>query len=289
MQPTRGVMTPTDHSIRSAVDGVDFSDIERQFNENVGAFIAQVRHMNQLTVPALMSLLSVSKKTYLEMEKGKRQYRMHIIAWWCFVMGLSPLHILAQSDYFSHLPVGDYRNIRQIKLALLLQRVQTPADLELLRELIDRCPRLVRRDADASLCVEAMELSEARAFFYSRDYYRMIAESMRRFIADNGLTRRQFAKFLNITPRTVRRILGAEVALNYSYYARFYLSTGVYPLRLVEEPAYMRVRLKLEQRFFLINELIAGYGSSPEQLDAVLSDLGAQPTDSAWQGLFKPV
>ena len=273
-------------SISDAVNGVDFSEIEAQFNENVGAFLAQVRHMNQLKIPPLMSLLSVSKKTYLEMEKGKRQYRMHIIAWWSFVMGLSPLHILAQSDYFGHLPIGDYRNIRQIKLALLLHRVPAATAVEALRKLIDHCPRDIHRDADYSLTVSIEELEEARAFLYAPDYYQMIAGAMRQFIADNHFTRREFADFLNVTQRTVRRILNAEVALNYSYYARFYLSTGVYPLKVIEDPAYMRVRLKLEQRFFLVNELIAGYGSQPERLDETLLWLADQPTDPHWRSLF---
>lgn len=271
---------------RLTQDGVDFNEIEGQFNENVGAFLAQVRHMNQQKIPALMNALAVSKKTYLEMEKGKRQYRMHIIAWWSFVMGLSPLHILAQSDYFGHLPIGDYRNIRQIKLALLLQRVPTSVAMEALRGLIDDCPRTIHRDIDRAQHISVDEMEAARHFLYADDYYQMIADAMRRFIAQNGLTRREFAEFLSVTPRTVRRILNGEVALNYSYYARFYLSTGVYPMKVVEEPAYMRVRLKLEQRFFLINDLIAGYGSQPERLDEALLRLGDEPVDSYWRSLF---
>lgn len=279
-------MNRIDHSIRSAVNGVDFSDIESQFNENIGAFIAQVRHMNQLRLPHVMSLLSVSKKTYLEMEKGKRQYRMHLIAWWCFVMGLSPLHILAQSDYFAHLPIGDYRNIRQIKLALLLQRLSTDDCRKALADLIDECPRDIHRDAEPSLCVDAEELAEVRDFFYSQDYYDMIGDAMRRFMADNQLTRREFAQFLNITTRTVRRILRGEVALNYNYYARFYLSTGVYPMKVIENGPYLKIRLKLEQRFFLINDLIAGYGSSPDRLDNYLMHLNNREPDDGWQALF---
>lgn len=279
-------MNRIDNSIRGAVNGVDFSDIESQFNENIGAFIAQVRHMNQLKAPDVMSLLSVSKKTYLEMEKGKRQYRMHIIAWWCFVMGLSPLHILAQSDYFAHLPIGDYRNIRQIKLALLLQRIPTDRCLQALGDLIDDCPRDIHRDAEQSLCVDAGELAEVRDFFYSKEYYRMIGDAIRRFMTDNQLTRREFARFLNVTPRTVRRILSADVALNYNYYARFYLSTGVYPMKVIENGPYLKIRLKLEQRFFLINELIAGYGSSPDRLDAYLMDMNGWTPDKGWEALF---
>ncbi|MFG1495811.1 hypothetical protein ABMA57_04185 [Saccharospirillum sp. HFRX-1] len=283
---TTVAMNPNSRSNPIALDGVDFSEIEGQFNENVGAFLAQVRHMNQQKIPALMNALSVSKKTYLEMEKGKRQYRMHIIAWWSFVMGLSPLHILAQSDYFGHLPIGDYRNIRQIKLALLLQRVPSSQSMEALRGLIDDCPRTIHRDIDRSMHISIEEMEEARRFLYSDDYYLMIADAMRRFITQNGFTRREFADFLSVTQRTVRRILKGEVALNYSYYARFYLSTGVYPLTVVEEPAYMRVRLKLEQRFFLINDLIAGYGSQPERLDEALVQLGEQPADAYWRSLF---
>ncbi|WP_157954350.1 helix-turn-helix domain-containing protein [Saccharospirillum mangrovi] len=279
-------MNPTDDADRDAVESVDFNEIEWQFNENVGAFLAQVRHMNQQKIPALMKALSVSKKTYLEMEKGKRQYRMHIIAWWSFVMGLSPLHILAQSDYFGHLPIGDYRNIRQIKLALLLQRVPSTVAMDALQRLIDDCPRNIHRDIDRSMHISIDEMEDARRFLYSADYYSMIADAMRRFIDQNGLTRREFADFLKVTQRTVRRILNGEVALNYSYYARFYLSTGVYPLKVVEEPAYMRVRLKLEQRFFLINDLIAGYGSQPERLDDALLELGDQPVDAYWRSLF---
>lgn len=280
-------MNTVESSIRSAVNGVDFSDIESQFNENIGAFIAQVRHMNQLRAPEVMSLLSVSKKTYLEMEKGKRQYRMHLIAWWCFVMGLSPLHILAQSDYFAHLPIGDYRNIRQIKLALLLQRVSSDECLDTLADLIDDCPRVIQRDAETSLSVDASELEDVRDFFFSDDYYKMIAGAMRQFMADNHLTRREFARFLNVTTRTVRRILNAEVALNYNYYARFYLSTGVYPMKVIEHPQYLKIRLKLEQRFFLINDLIAGYGSSPERLDTCLLKLNERELDAGWRALFR--
>lgn len=276
-----------DNSISEAVDGVDFADIEQEFNRQVGAFLSQVRHMNQLNVASLYSVLSVSKKTYLEMEKGKRQYRMHVIAWWCFVMGLSPLHILAQSDYFGHLPVGDYRNIRQIKLALLLQRVTTDDCLEALRELIDCCPRDIHRDVDRSLCVEVSELDELKGFLYSQQYYVMIAEALSLFIANNGLSRQEFARFLNVTPRTVRRILRAEGALNYSYYARFYLSTGVYPLRIFNEGQYMKVRLKLEQRFYLINELIAGYASSPERLDLLMMELTRKKINPEWRALFQ--
>lgn len=280
------VMNPNSRSNLPTISGVDFSEIEGQFNENVGAFLVQVRHMNQQNIPAMMKVLSVSKKTYLEMEKGKRQYRMHVIAWWSFVMGLSPLHILAQSNYFSHLPIGDYRNIRQIKLALLLQRVSSMQSMEVLRGLIDDCPHSIHRDIDWSMYVSSEEMEQARTFLYSNDYYQMIADSMRRFISQNGFTQREFADFLNVTQRTVRRILNGEVALNYSYYARFYLSTGVYPLKLLEEPAYMRVRLKLEQRFFLINDLIAGYGSHPERLDDALVQLVEQPADAYWRSLF---
>lgn len=201
-------------------------------------------------------------------------------------MGLSPLHILAQSDYFSHLPIGDYRNIRQIKLALLLQRLPKRECLKALGALIDDCPRDIRRDAEDSLCVDSSELAEVRDFFYSKAYYQMIADAMRRFIADNHLTRGEFAKFLNVTPRTVRRILSAEGTLNYNYYARFYLSTGVYPMKVIESGPYLKIRLKLEQRFFLINELIAGYGSSPDRLDNYLMYLNSRKPDNGWAALF---
>lgn len=281
-------MTSSDSFAGHSASEVNFRDIEHHFNKHVGAFITQVRHMNQLNIPSLTSMLSVSKKTYLEMEKGNRHYRMHIISWWSFVMGMSPLHILAQSDYFTHLPIGDYRNIRQIKLALLLQRVSSDDCLRALRELIDHCPRDIRRDVDPSLCLKPPELEELGKFLYSREYYQMIAGGLRRYIKENGLTRREFARFLDLTPRTVRRILNAEVALNYSYYARFYLSTGVYPLRMFSDGPYMKVRLKLEQRFFLVNDLIAGYASSPDMLDEFLTQLSRVDINPDWLALFKP-
>lgn len=268
--------------------GVDFDDIEYLFNESAGAFIAQVRHMNELNTPAMTRLLSVSKKTYLEMEKGRRQYRMHVLCWWSFVMGMSPLHLLAQSNYFAHLPIGDYRNIRQIRLASLLQRIAPSDCLSALQDLIDHCPRMIQRDADDSLCVAADELAQVRSFFYDRDFYRMIADAMHYFIRTNNYSRRDLASFLNVTPRTVRRILAADVTLNFSYYARFYLSTGVYPLRILDDGPYLKIRLKLEQRFFLINELIAGYASSADILDEMLIDLTHKPINPEWQGLFLP-
>lgn len=203
-------------------------------------------------------------------------------------MGVSPLHILAQSDYFGHLPIGDYRNIRQIKLALLLNRISSDDCLMALRELIDQCPRDIPRDVDRSVCVDVSELEEVRDYFYSQDYYRMIADALSGFIIENGLSRKEIARFLNVTPRTVRRVLRAEGSLSYSYYARFYLSTGVYPLRLAADGPYMKIRLKLEQRFFLINELIAGYGSSPERLDLLLMQLIRHPIDPDWHALFRP-
>lgn len=279
-------MKQSESSIRTAVNGVGFADIEHEFNQHVGAFLAQVRHMNQLNVPALVSALSVSKKTYLEMEKGKRHYRMHIIAWWSFVMGVSPLHIVAQSDYFGHLPIGDYRNIRQIKLALLLHRVSADDCLNSLRDLIDHCPRDIPRDVDQTLCVEVSELEEVRDYLYSKQYYQMIAEAIIKFLKENNLTRKELARFLEVTPRTIRRILNAEVSLNYSYYARFYLATGVYPLKVIEDSPYMKIRLKLEQRFYLINELIAGYGSSPDRLDILLMDLTRKRINPDWLRLF---
>ncbi|WP_028670873.1 transcriptional regulator [Saccharospirillum impatiens] len=266
---------------------VDFDDIEYLFNESAGAFIAQVRHMNDLNTPAMTRLLSVSKKTYLEMEKGKRQYRLHIINWWCFVMGMSPLHLLAQSNYFAHLPIGDYRNIRQVRLASLLQRV-TPEDcLTTLKSMIDHCPRHIGRDADESVCINPSELAGVRPFFYDTDYYKMVAEGLLFFLRDNQLTRRDLARHLNVTPRTVRRILSGEVTLNFSYYARFYLSTGVYPLRILDDSPYLKIRLKQEQRLCLINDLIAGYASSPDVLDELLMSLANLPADKDWWRLFE--
>lgn len=267
--------------------GVDFDDIEYLFNESAGAFIAQVRHMNDLNTPAMTRLLSVSKKTYMEMEKGKRQYRMHIINWWCFVMGMSPLHLLAQSNYFGHLPIGDYRNIRQIRLASLLQRVSPHECLTALQSLIDHCPRPIGRDADDSLCIQPSELAGVRPFFYDSDYYRMVAEGLLFFLQDNQLTQRDLARHLNVTPRTVRRILSGDVSINFSYYARFYLSTGVYPLRILDDSPYLKIRLKLEQRLFLINDLIAGYASSPDLLDELLMTLSHLPVDDDWRRLFE--
>lgn len=268
--------------------GVDFDEIETLFNESTGAFIAQVRHMNELNTPALTRLLSVSKKTYLEMEKGKRQYRMHIIAWWCFVMGMSPLHLLAQSNYFAHLPIGDYRNIRQVRLASLLQRVSPDDCLSTLRTMIDACPRTIHRDADDSLCIHATELADIQPLFYGTDFYQMVADGMNHFTRINGLSRRDLATYLNVTPRTVRRILSADVTLNFSYYARFYLSTGIYPLHIIDYEPYLKIRLKLEQRLFLINDLVAGYGSSPDILDEMLIALTHKPVDADWRGLFEP-
>lgn len=267
--------------------GVDFDDIEFLFNESAGAFIAQVRHMNELSTPAMMRLLSVSKKTYMEMEKGKRQYRIHIINWWCFVMGMSPLHLLAQSNYFSHLPIGDYRNIRQVRLASLLQRVSPDDCLATLQSMIDHCPRHIGRDADDSVCIQPSELAGVRPFFYDKDYYRMVAEGLLFFLHENQLTRRDLARYLNVTPRTVRRILSGEVSINFSYYARFYLSTGVYPLRILDDGPYLKIRLKLEQRLCLINDLIAGYASSPDLLDELLISLSHLPRDNGWCELFE--
>lgn len=267
--------------------GVDFDNIEYLFNESAGAFIAQVRHMNELNMPAMTRLLSVSKKTYMEMEKGKRQYRMHIINWWCFVMGMSPLHLLAQSNYFSHLPIGDYRNIRQVRLASLLQRVSPGDCLATLQTMIDHCPRPIGRDADESVCIQPIELAGVRPFFYDKDYYRMVADGLLCFLQDNQLTRRELARHLNVTPRTVRRILSGDVTLNFSYYARFYLSTGVYPLHILDDSPYLKIRLKLEQRLFLINDLIAGYASSSDVLDELLISLTHLPVDAGWRTLFE--
>lgn len=267
--------------------GVDFDDIEYLFNESAGAFIAQVRHMNELNTPAMTRLLSVSKKTYMEMEKGKRQYRMHIINWWCFVMGMSPLHLLAQSNYFGHLPIGDYRNIRQVRLASLLQRVSPEDCLTMLQSMIDHCPRQIGRDADESVCIQPSELAGVRPFFYDKDYYRMVAEGLLCFLHEHQLTRRDLARHLNVTPRTIRRILSGDVTINFSYYARFYLSTGVYPLSILDDSPYLKIRLKLEQRLFLINDLIAGYASSPDVLDELLIALTHLPVDAEWRGLFE--
>jgi transcriptional regulator with XRE-family HTH domain len=272
---------------RFVVDGVDFDDLEAPFNESIGAFLSQVRHMSGLRIPELQALLSVSKKTYLDMEKGCRQYRMHLLLWWCFVMGLSPLHLLAQSGYFEHLPIGDYRNIRQIKLALLLHRLTPEQCLQALGRLIDRCPRTIQRDVDPSLVVSSAELASLRRFFFARDYYQMVARLLKRFQQDNRLTSEQFSRFLGVTPRTLRRIFNAQGSMNYTYYARFYLSSGVYPLRIAEEGPYLKTRLKLEQRFYLINELIAGYGSSPEFLDTQLARLAQLPPNPDWKALFK--
>lgn len=275
------------NSIRCVVDGVDFDDLEMPFNENIGAFLTQVRHMSGMKIPELMALLSVSKKTYLDMEKGCRQYRMHVLVWWCFVMGLSPLHLLAQSGYFSHLPIGDYRNIRQIKLALLLHRISPEQCLQALGELIDRCPRTIQRDVDPSLVVSCKELVSLRSFFFSKEYYQMVARGLKGFQQDNGLTSDQLARFLGVTTRTLRRMFNAHGSLNYNYYARFYLSSGVYPLRIVEDGPYMKTRLKMEQRFFLVNELIAGFGSSPDFLDSQLERLAQLPPNPHWKALFK--
>ena len=210
---------------------VDFDDIEFLFNENAGAFIAQVRHMNELSTPAMIRLLSVSKKTYMEMEKGKR--------------------------------------------------------LATLQSMIDHCPRHIGRDADDSVCIQPSELAGVRPFFYDKDYYRMVAEGLLFYIREHQLTRRDLARYLNVTPRTVRRILSGEVSINFSYYARFYLSTGVYPLRILDDGPYLKIRLKLEQRLCLINDLIAGYASSPDLLDELLISLSHLPLGNGWCELFE--
>jgi transcriptional regulator with XRE-family HTH domain len=110
---------------------------------------------------------------------------------------------------------------------------------------------------------------------------------MNHFTRINGLSRRDLANYLNVTPRTVRRILSGDVTLNFSYYARFYLSTGIYPLHIIGHESYLKIRLKLEQRFFLINDLIAGYGSSPDILDEMLIALTHKPVDAGWRHLFE--
>ncbi|AJQ97400.1 helix-turn-helix domain-containing protein [Gynuella sunshinyii] len=260
-----------------------YTQYEKDYEVIIGEFLRSTRQELGFTIAQMQNLVDVSKKTWIEMEKGERNIKLHLIFWWAFSMGLSPYHYMAQTDYSKPLKLNKYKNLDQIKWCLLINRL-AKKDLKQLAQMIQDVTGY-----SFSVPLENMYMTYAQRntmyqYVHSQDFYDNSGSVILDHLESSGKTQVTLASELGMSERNLRRIIYGLHQCNNVYFPRFYELTGQPPLKSIKNKTHFKLRNLIEERVDLIADLFKN--TSKKQLNAIYKDAQQLENDPKWMQWF---